>query len=82
MKAYLVAAVDLLAHARNNPESAIADTLDGVLSPGMRKHAGANSAFVDRVTASCISSIATVCLPHDDATDEPTLPFWPTGTLR
>lgn len=82
MKAYLVAAVNLLAHAQNNPESAIADTLDGVLNPGIRKHAGANSALVDWVTAGCISSIATVSLPHDDATDESTLPLWPTRTLR
>ena len=40
MKAYLVA-VNLLVHAHHNPESAIADALDGILTPDMRKHAGA-----------------------------------------
>ncbi|WP_050631517.1 hypothetical protein [Bradyrhizobium viridifuturi] len=81
MKARL-SALNLLVHAHNNPESAVADALDGILNPGIRKHAGTNSAPVDWVTAGCISFIATVCLPHDDATDEPTLPLWPTGTLR
>lgn len=82
MKAYLVA-VNLPVHAHDNLGSAVVDALNGPLTPGMRKHAGANSALVDWVTAGCdTSSIATVSLPHDDTPDESALPLWPLGTVR
>ena len=41
MNAYLVA-VNLLVQANHCPESAIADALNGILTPDMRKHAGNN----------------------------------------
>jgi hypothetical protein len=81
MKAYLVA-VNLLAHAHNNPESAIADILDGILNPGIRKHAGANLALVEWVTADDLSSIVAFSLPHDYTPDESAPPLWPLGTVR
>lgn len=72
MKAYLCA-VNLLVHAHHHPESAIAHTLDGILTPGMRKHAGNNAAFVDWAVAGddVASSIAAVSLP---TTTRPTSP--------
>lgn len=82
MKARL-STLNLLVHAHNNPESAVADALDGILNPGKRKRVGANLALVDWMTAGCdIYSIAAVSRPHDDAPDESALPLWPTGTLR
>jgi hypothetical protein len=42
MRTYLVA-VKLLAQAHDQPESAIAEVLDGILTPDMRKHAGRSS---------------------------------------
>ncbi|MCP3468144.1 hypothetical protein [Bradyrhizobium sp. CCGUVB23] len=82
MKLYLVA-VKLPVHAHDNPESAVVGALDGPLTPGRRKHIGANSAAADWVTAGCdISSIAAVSLPHNDAPDESALPLWPMRTLR
>jgi hypothetical protein len=83
MKAYLVA-VNLLVHAHHNPESAIADTLDGILTPEMRKHAGANSALLDWAIAGddVAASIAGVSLPDDYMPDESAFPLWPVGTVR
>jgi hypothetical protein len=83
MKAYLVA-VNLLVHAHHNPESAIADALDGILTPDMRKHAGANSALLDWAIAGddVASSIAGVSLPDDYMPDESAFPRWPVGTVR
>lgn len=46
MNADLVA-VNLLAQAHHNPASTIAGARDGILAD-MRKHAGANSALIDR----------------------------------
>jgi len=83
MKAYLVA-VNLLVHAHHNTEGAIADALDGILTPDMRKHAGANSALIDWAVAGddLSSSIAGVSLPDDYTADESAFPLWPVGTLR
>jgi hypothetical protein len=83
VKAYLVA-VNLLVHAHHNPESAIADALDGILTPDMRKHAGANSALIDWAVAGddLSSSIAGVSLPDDYMADESAFPLWPVGTVR
>jgi hypothetical protein len=83
MKAYLVA-VNLLVHAHHKPESAIADALDGILTPDMRKHAGANSALLDWAIAGddVASSIAGVSLPDDYMPDESAFPLWPVGTVR
>lgn len=56
-------------HMHHYPESAIAYALDGILTPGMRKHAGINSArgiAGDDVA----SSIAAVSLPDDNTPDE------------
>jgi hypothetical protein len=76
MKVYLVA-VNLLVHAYHNPESAIADALEGILTPGMPKHAGANLALVDWVVAGddIASSIAAVSLRDDDTPDESAFPL-------
>ncbi|WP_346658528.1 hypothetical protein [Bradyrhizobium sp. 179] len=53
-------------------ESAIAYALDGILTPGMRKHAGIDSAR--GVTGDDVaSSIAAVSLPDDNTPDEPAL---------
>jgi hypothetical protein len=83
MKAYLVA-VNLLVHAHHNPESAIADALDGILTPEMRKHAGASSALLDWAIAGddVASSIAGVSLLDDYMPDESAFPLWPVGTVR
>ena len=83
MKAYLVA-VNLLVHAHHDPESAIADALDGILTPDMRKHAGANSALLDWAIAGddVSSSIAGASLPDDYMPDESAFPLWPVGTVR
>ncbi len=83
MNAYLVA-VNLLVQAHHRPESAIADALNGILTPDMRKHAGANSALIDWVIAGddIASSIAAVSLPDDYMPDESPFPLWPTGTVR
>jgi hypothetical protein len=80
MKAYLVA-VNLPVHAHDYPESAAA--LDGILNPGMRKHAGANSGLVDWVIAGddIASSIATFSV-SDDYTPDESGPLWPVGTMR
>lgn len=76
MKVYLVA-VNLLVHAYHNPESTIADALEGILTPGMPKHAGANSALVDGAVAGddIASSIAAVSLRDDDTPDESAFPL-------
>lgn len=83
MKAFLVA-VNLLVHAHHNPESAIADALDGILTPDMRKHAGANSALIGWAFAGddVASSIARVSLSDDYTPDESAFPLWPAGTAR
>ncbi len=83
MKAYLVA-VNLLVHARHNPESAIADALEGILTPDMRKNAGADSALVDWAIAGhdIASSIAAVPLQDDYVPDESPFPVWPFGAVR
>ena len=83
MKAYLVA-VNLLVQAHHSPESAIADALNGILTPDMRKHAGNNSALIDWAIAGddIASSIAGVALPDNYMTDVPAFHLWPTGTLR
>lgn len=83
MKAYLVA-VNLLVHAHHNPESAIADALDGILTPDMRKHAGANSALIDWAVAGddLSSSVAGVSLADDYTADVSAFPLWPVGTVR
>jgi hypothetical protein len=83
MKAYLVA-VNLLVHTHHNPESAIADALDGILTPDMRKHAGTDSALVDWAIAGddIAFSIAAVPLQDDYAPDESPFPLWPFGTVR
>ena len=82
MKAYLVA-VNLLVQATTS-ESAIAEALDGILTPDMRKHAGTNSALIDWAIAGddIASSIAAVPLPDDYAPDGSAFPLWPTGTVR
>ena len=83
MRAYLVA-VNLLVHAHHNPQSAIAEALDGILTPDMRKHAGANSALIDWAVAGddLSSSIAGISLPDDYTADESAFPPWPIGTVR
>ncbi|HXH47600.1 MAG: hypothetical protein ACK463_29430 [Bradyrhizobium sp.] len=83
MKAYLVA-VNLLVQAHHRPESAIADALNGILTPDMRKHAGTNSALIDWAIAGddITSSIAAVSLPDDYMPDESAFPLWPPGTVR
>ena len=74
MKASLCA-VNLLVHAHHHPKSAIADSLGGNLAPDMRKHAGANSALMDRAVSGddIASSIAAVALPDDCMPDESAL---------
>ena len=83
MKAYLVA-VNLLVQAHHSPESAIADALNGILTPDTSKHAGSNSALIDWAIAgdAIASSIAGVSLPDDYMPDESAFPLWPTGTVR
>lgn len=83
MRAYLVV-VNLLVHAHHNSESAIADALDGILTPGMRKNAGANSALIDWAVAGddLSSSIADISLPDDYTADESAFPSWAVGTVR
>ena len=83
MNAYLVA-VSLLVQANHCPESAIADALNGILTPDMRKHAGNNSALVDWAIAGddIASSIAGILLPDDYMPDVSAFPLWPTGTVR
>ena len=83
MKAYLVA-VNLLVQAHHSPESAIADALNGILTPDMRKHAGNNSVLIDWAIAGddIASSIAGVSLPDDYMPDVSAFPLWPTGTVR
>lgn len=83
MRAYLVA-VNLLVHAHHNPESAIADALDGMPTPDMRKHTGTTSALVDGAIAGddIACSIAVVSLPDDFAADESAFPLWPLGRVR
>ncbi|GEC15335.1 hypothetical protein [Nitrobacter winogradskyi] len=83
MKAYLVA-VNLLVHAHHNAESAIADALEGILTPDMRKNAGADSALVDWAIAGddIASSIAAVPLQDDYVPYEFPFPLWPCGLVR
>ena len=83
MNAYLVA-VKLLVHTDHCPESAIADALNGILTPDMRKHAGNNSALIDRAIAGgdIASSIGGVWLPDNYVPDVSAFPLWPTGTVR
>ena len=83
MKAYLVA-VNLLSQAHRRPESAIADALNGILTPDMRKHAGDNSALIDWAIADddIASSIAGVSLLDNYVPDVLAFPLWPTGTVR
>ncbi len=83
MKAYLVA-VNLLVHAHHNPEGAIADALGGILTPDMRKNAGADSALVDWAIAGedIATSIAAVLLQDDYVPDEFPFPLWPCGPVR
>ena len=83
MKTYLVA-VNLLVQAHHRPERAIADTLEGILTPDMRKYAGSHSALIDWAIAGddVASSIAAVSLPDDYLPDESTFPLWPIGTAR
>ena len=83
MNAYLVA-VNLLVQAHHCPESAIADSLNGILTPDMRKHAGNNSALIDWAIAGddIASSIAGVSLPDDSMPDVSAFPLCPTGTVR
>jgi hypothetical protein len=78
MKASLCA-VNLLVHAHHHPKSAIADGLGGNLAPDMRKHAGANSALMDRAVSGddIASSIAAVALPDDCMPDESAFPLSP-----
>jgi|tagenome__1003787_1003787.scaffolds.fasta_scaffold20989785_4 hypothetical protein len=62
-------------------ESAIAYALDGILTPGMRKHAGIDLAWgVDGDDLA--SSIAAVSLPDDNTLDESAFPPWPVRTER
>ena len=83
MNAYLVA-VNLLVQAHHSPESAIADALNGILTPDMRKHAGNNSALIDWAIAGddIASSIAGISLPDDYMPDVSAFPLWPAGTVR
>ena len=83
MKAYLVA-VNLLVHAHHNPESTIADALEGILTPDMRKNAGDDSALVDWAIAGddIASSIAAVPLQDDYVPDKSPFPLWPFGAVR
>jgi hypothetical protein len=77
MKAYLVA-VNLLVQAHHRPESTIADALNGILTPDMRKHVGNNSTLIDWAIAGddIASSVAAVSLPDDYMPD---LPFMAHG---
>ena len=70
--------------AETGGETPIADALDGILTPEMRKHAGANSALLDWAIAGddVASSIAGVSLPDDYMPDESAFPLWPVGTVR
>ena len=83
MNADLVA-VNLLVHAHHCPESAIADALNGILTPDMRKHARNNSALIDGAIArdDIASSIAAVSLPDNYVPDLSAFPLRPTGTVR
>lgn len=83
MKAYLVV-VNLLVHAHHNPESAIADALDGILTPNMSKHAGTNSGLIDWAVAGddVASSIAAISLADDYLPGESVFPLWPAGMVR
>jgi hypothetical protein len=83
MNAYLVA-VNLLVQAHHRPESAIADPLNGIQTPDMRKHAGNNSALIDWAIAGddIASSIAGISLPDGYMPDVSAFPLCPTGTVR
>ena len=83
MTAYLVA-VNLVVQAHHRPESAIAEALNGILTPDIRKHAGNNSALIDWAIAGddIASSIAGVSHPDDYMPDESAFPLWPTVTVR
>ena len=83
MRVYHVA-VNLLVQAHHSPESAIADGLNGILTPDMRKLAGSNSALIDWAIAGddIASSIAGVSLPDNYVPDVSAFPLWPTGTVR
>ena len=62
----------------------IADALNGILTPDMRKHAGNNSALIDWAIAGddIASSVAGVSLPDDYMPDVSAFPLWFTGTMR
>jgi hypothetical protein len=83
VRAYLVA-VNLLVNAHHNPESAIAEALDGILTPDMRRHASDHAALIDWAVAGddLSSSIAGVSLPDDYTADESAFPLWPGATVR
>ena len=76
--------MNLLVQAHHCPASSIADALNGILTPDMRKHAGNNSALIDWAIAGddIASSIAGVSLPDNYVPDVSALPLWPTGTVR
>ena len=83
MKAYLVA-VNLLVQVHHRPESAIADALNGTLTPDMRKHAGSNSTLIDWAIAGddIASSVGGISLPDKYMPDVSAFALWPTGTVR
>lgn len=83
-KALYHVAINLLVHAHHHPESTIAYALDGILPPGMRKHAGNDAALVDWAVVGddVASSIAAVSLPDDDTPDETAFPLRAVGTER
>ncbi|UPK40833.1 hypothetical protein IVB18_50365 (plasmid) [Bradyrhizobium sp. 186] len=80
MKVYHVA-VNLLVHAYHHPESAIAYALDGIPTPGMRKHAGIDSALAG-AGDDVASSIAAVSLADEYTPVESAFPLWSVGTER
>ena len=82
MRTYLVA-VKLLAQAHDQPESAIVEVLDGILTPDMRKHAGRCSALIDWVVAGedMAMSIASVPLMDDCRPGETAFPARPGRTI-
>lgn len=64
MKVHPVA-VSLLVHAHHNPASAIVGARDGILA-GMRKHAGGNSALIDRAAIGDVIPSSTVAASLPD----------------